>query len=242
MHAGRINPPVVEVEERTYGDCEIESLVRPSRSAHVIQIRRHDSRRIVIDLVEKAEERFVPIVERRSLEVGQHALDQRFVAEKFRRNCGVGVDSKRAVIALGGVCRNQLAQTGTERRRTAQDFLREPGQMSGCRREIGEQMPDLRVLETLAPHRLNEIEVGSGLRVSFDIRQEHWIHQSTIARRRGRGQGPGWLAVCWIRNWPATAGTKWERRVATTIGKFSLWSTVTLLLIVLVAVIWVLAR
>ena len=41
------------------------------------------------------------VVERRRFEVGQDAFNERRVSKEFRRNCGVGLQSKRTLVSLG---------------------------------------------------------------------------------------------------------------------------------------------
>jgi hypothetical protein len=41
----------------------------------------------------------VPVVERRRVGVVEDEADEGFVAKQLRRNCGVGVDSKGALIS-----------------------------------------------------------------------------------------------------------------------------------------------
>jgi hypothetical protein len=53
----------------------------------------------MIHHVDEAEERLVTVVERARFDVGQYRFDQRSIAEKFRRNCGVRLDSKRTGVA-----------------------------------------------------------------------------------------------------------------------------------------------
>jgi hypothetical protein len=118
----------------------------------------------------------VGFVEGGRFHVREHAADQRFISKKFRRNCGVRLQSKRTMVSLRCIRGNKLSQTGTERRRTSQDLLREPSEVRRRRRQIGEQVPDLRIFLPLTLHRLNEIEVRARLRVPFDPREKHRIH------------------------------------------------------------------
>jgi hypothetical protein len=69
----------------------------------------------MIDPVDEPEERLVAVIERRGLEIGHHPVHERFVTEQLRRNCGVGLDSKRAVVALRRVSRDELAHPRAER-------------------------------------------------------------------------------------------------------------------------------
>jgi hypothetical protein len=48
----------------------------------------------VVHHIYESKERFVPVVERRRFEIGQDAFNERGVPKQFRRNCGVGPQSK----------------------------------------------------------------------------------------------------------------------------------------------------
>src|SRR5437773_7591737 len=97
------------------------------------------------------------------------------------------LQSKRAIVAVGSVRSDQLAQSRTERSRSTQDLLSETRQMLGGLLAEREEMPDLRVLPSTSRHHLDEIAVRTGLRAVFDIRQKHGIHgrwQFLVVRTR----------------------------------------------------------
>jgi hypothetical protein len=100
MHAGGVDPAVIEVEEGADGDGEIDGFIVPPRGVEGLHVFGGDARRILIDLGDEAEEGFVLVVERGRFEVAQDALDELFAAEQFRRNCGVRLDSKRAFVGI----------------------------------------------------------------------------------------------------------------------------------------------
>ena len=100
VHAGRVDPAVVEIEQRADGDREVERLVRPSRDPGSLEIDICNPRRIVIHLVDESKQRLVLLVEGRRLVVGEDRIDESGVSQELRRNCGVGFQSKRTVIAL----------------------------------------------------------------------------------------------------------------------------------------------
>jgi len=131
VHARRVDPAVVEVEERADGDGEIEGFVRPARGANPVEIGRSNARRIAIHFVDESEQDLVRLVEGRRFHVREHTADQRFIAKKFRRNCGVRLQSKRTIVPLGGIRGNELPKPRAERRGTPQDLL---GKSSKVRR------------------------------------------------------------------------------------------------------------
>ena len=178
VHTGRVDPAVEEVEERADGDREVERLVCPARRASGLQIAFGNLRRLVIDLIDESKERLVLFVEKRRFVVGQDGIDEGGIPQKFRRNCGVGLQSKGTVIALRGVGGNQLAQAGAERRGAAENFLREAREMIGRAGEKREQVPDLRIFRALAPHLIDEGFVRPGLWVLLHGRQKHRLHRT----------------------------------------------------------------
>jgi hypothetical protein len=114
----------------------------------------------VVHLVEKAEEGFLGVAQGGGLEVLEDAFDERWIAEEFRRDRGVGVGSKGAVIAFGSVGGDEFAKARGERGFFAENFLREAGEVIGGGGLEGEEVPDLRVLLALALHGFNGGEVG----------------------------------------------------------------------------------
>lgn len=89
MDTCRVNPPVVEVEQRA--DCyrEIKRFVGPTGGAHGLEICLRDRGRRVVHLVDEAKQRLVLFVEPGRLEIRQHRFDEPGVAKQLRRNCGV---------------------------------------------------------------------------------------------------------------------------------------------------------
>jgi hypothetical protein len=69
MNAARINPPIIEVEESTHSDGEVDGIVIPSFSVKRLHIVCRDSRRIVIDLTDEAEKGFVLLIKARCFQV-----------------------------------------------------------------------------------------------------------------------------------------------------------------------------
>jgi hypothetical protein len=115
VNARRVNPTIVKVEERADSDCAIDRLVRPSGATQGFEIGRTNSGRIVIDLGDESEQRLVSLVEPRRFEVRENSANERFIAQQFRRNCGVRLDSKGTIVAVRGIRRDQLPHTRAER-------------------------------------------------------------------------------------------------------------------------------
>jgi hypothetical protein len=75
-------------------------------------IRRRNVRRVVIHSVEEAPEHFLVVGNRRRFEIIEDRADEVFVAQQLRRDRGVRLRSKGAVVPLGGSGGDQLAEAG----------------------------------------------------------------------------------------------------------------------------------
>jgi hypothetical protein len=113
MHAAGIDPAIVEVEKGADRDGEVDGFVVPACLVQRLHVFGCNPRRVVIYLYDEAEQGFVLIVERRAFEVAQGGPDQVLAAQQFRRTCGVGLDSKRAIVAVRSERRDQLPHAGT---------------------------------------------------------------------------------------------------------------------------------
>jgi len=110
-YARRVDPVIVELEERTDGDRVVESFVRPAGLENSIDIDLADRRRIVDHLSNEGVERSILARERSDVEVGENALDELLVSQQLRRDRGVGADSEQTLIELGRQRGNQLPLT-----------------------------------------------------------------------------------------------------------------------------------
>ncbi len=193
VHTGGVDPAVIEIEERTNRNGVIDGRIRPAGFVQRGDIRRSDVYRIAIHLIDEAQQDFLARRQRRRFEIFNNGCDQGFIPQQFRRNCGVGFHSKRAIIARGSVSRNELAQAGTERGRFAHDGLREALEVLGGMRLKCEQMPDLRVLGAGVAGGSDEIgERAFGFR-GFHVAEKHGFHDvdlaSVLTRLLCRGAG-----------------------------------------------------
>src|ERR1017187_6650957 len=163
MNTACVDPSIVKVEERAYGNGEIDRVVVPGHFVQGLHVMARDSWRIAIDLVDEAEQGLVLFVQSGGLQSLQDAPNQFLAAQKFRRNCGVRLQSKRAIVSIGGIRRNQLANPGAERPRASQDLLSESGQVFGSFWKIGEHVPDLRILAAVRLHHVDAAGEGTGV-------------------------------------------------------------------------------
>ena len=63
----------------------------------------------MIDLFDEPEQRLVFVVEPRRFKILEHGRNQIAILQEFCRNCGMSLDSKRAVIARGSEGGDQFA-------------------------------------------------------------------------------------------------------------------------------------
>src|SRR5579871_5356618 len=86
-----------------------------------------------------------------------HAPYQLLASQQVRRNCGVILRSKRAVVMVGSERRNQLPNSGSDRPLASHDGLGKLSQVEGGVRMEAEQMPDLRILGAARPRHADQI-------------------------------------------------------------------------------------
>ena len=188
VHAAGVDPAIVEIEHGADGDGEIDSVVLPTHCVERQHIFGRDARRVAIHFIDEAEEGFMLLVKPGGFEIAEHAPDQVFVAQQFGRDRGVRLESKRAIIAIGGVSGDQFADAWAEGARTAQNFLRETGQMIGGPGHKGEHMPDLRILGLAVAHHADHVRKGSRLGVLFHAGQKHRLHRWVLVRHERRSR------------------------------------------------------
>ena len=100
MHAARVDPSIVEIEQSTYSDGVIDRFVRIAGLMESFDIRRLDGYGIGIYFTNKAEESFFRLAELRGIGVLKYAVDEFPAAQQFRRDRGVRFRSKRAPIQI----------------------------------------------------------------------------------------------------------------------------------------------
>jgi hypothetical protein len=179
VHPAGVDPTIVEIEERTHRDGEVDRFVIPTCGPKRLQIFGRDIRGVVIHLADETEQRLVFLIDRRVLQIAEDAPDEILATQKFRRNCGVGLYSKRTVVPVRRVSGDQLANARADRSGPAQNLLREAGEMLRGFRVECEKMPDLRIFGPAFPHRLNHGGVGRGLRIRLYFREEHRVHSGS---------------------------------------------------------------
>jgi len=88
-HSGRVDPVVVELEQRADCDRIVERFIRPPGFARAIYILLADRGRVGNHFPDEGVERAILLREWRCLDVGQNALNQIFIAQQLRRDRGV---------------------------------------------------------------------------------------------------------------------------------------------------------
>ena len=73
VDAARVDPPVVEIEQRAYSNRVVNSLVRESSLVEDRDIRRMNGNGIVVHLSNKAKQNLLRFGEERCFDVGEHA-------------------------------------------------------------------------------------------------------------------------------------------------------------------------
>ena len=178
MHAGSVDPSVIEIEKRANRDGIVDRRVRPAGVVQRRDIGGADVNRVAIHLIDEAQQRLLGFGQRRRFEIFDDGQDQGFVPEQFRRNCGVGLQSKRAIVARGSVGSDEFPQAGADRAGFAHDGLREALEVLRGLRLKREHMPDLRVLAAGVARGLDEIaERAFGFR-GFHFTKKHGFHSA----------------------------------------------------------------
>ena len=164
--AGRINPVVVELEERADGYRVVESLIGPAGPARHIHVVLPNGGGFANHFLDEGIKRPVLVGNRRAVEIIQDTLYQCAISVQLRRDRGVGANSEKALIELRCERRDELALPGRERRRAAHHTLREQRQVLGSLGLKGKEMHDLRDRDPRPPHltehrrvRLSRVEI-----------------------------------------------------------------------------------
>lgn len=98
MNAARIDPSVVKIEKRADRQRVIDRLIRVPGFVQRGNIRRSDVHGVVIDFPDKTEKRLFLIRKSGRLRIPYHGINQFLIIQQFRRDRGVRLQSKRAVI------------------------------------------------------------------------------------------------------------------------------------------------
>jgi hypothetical protein len=109
MHAGRVDPAVIEIKQSADRDGAVNLRVGPAHVVKRLHVIGRDMNRVAIHFADEPEEPFLLFSERRILEIAEDTPHEIFASEQFRRNCGMRLQSKRAVILVRGIRRDELA-------------------------------------------------------------------------------------------------------------------------------------
>jgi len=189
VDAAGIDPAVIEVKKGADGDGVVDGLVEPTGFLKRGDVRRTDVNRIAVDLVYKTQQGLLGLRERRRFQVFDNGFDQRLISQQFRRNCGVGFQSKGAIVARRGVGGDEFTQAGTDGSGLAHDRLGEAFQMLRRTRLKREHVPDLRVFRSRLPGLPEEIaERAVGFR-GFHVAEKHGFHGAEFLYPPGPATG-----------------------------------------------------
>lgn len=112
MHAGCIDPAVIEIKQGAHRDGAVNVRVRPAHIVKRLHIVCGNMNRVKIHFADESEEPLLFFVKRRIFQIAKNSPHKVFAAEQFRRNCGVRFQSKRAMIFVRGIRRDELADSG----------------------------------------------------------------------------------------------------------------------------------
>lgn len=87
VYAGDIDPTIVEIEQRAGGDREVDGFVGPSDRVQRPHVFSRDPGRVVVHFADEAEQGLVLFVEAEGFQIAEHAPNQFFASQQFRRNC-----------------------------------------------------------------------------------------------------------------------------------------------------------
>lgn len=88
-HSGRVDPVVVELEQRANGDRVIERFIRPAGLSRAIDILLANGSRVANHFLDERVERAILVREGRRPDVVQNTLDELPIAQQLRRDRGV---------------------------------------------------------------------------------------------------------------------------------------------------------
>jgi len=100
MDAAGVDPLVIEIEQSADGDRIVDGFVRESRFVEDRDVRRLNGNGIVVHLSHKPKQNFLRLGERRGFDIREHTRNQLRAAKQFRRDRGVRLRSKRAIVQL----------------------------------------------------------------------------------------------------------------------------------------------
>lgn len=98
MNAAGVDPAVVEIEQRTDGDRIIDGVIAEPDSVQSGDIVRLHGYRVFVHLADEAQHCLFWFRQRGSLDISEDSIDELFAAQKFRRDRGVRLRSKRALV------------------------------------------------------------------------------------------------------------------------------------------------
>ncbi len=103
VDAGGVDPTVIEIEEGADGDGVVYGVVGPTYFVKGLHVVGAHGGGIVVDLPDEAQQGFLFLGESGGFQVAEYALDQLFTAQQFSRNCGVGLQSKGAIVLVRSI-------------------------------------------------------------------------------------------------------------------------------------------
>lgn len=115
LHAGGVDPAIVEIEQAADHDRVVDGLVGPASLMKAVYVGLLDRRTVTVHHLDVGEQHFFCIGDRRGPEIGEDGVDLGSIFEQLRRDRGVTFDSKRTIVQLGGERGDQLAKSRAQR-------------------------------------------------------------------------------------------------------------------------------
>lgn len=112
MDATRIDPTIVEIEERADRDGIVDGFVAETGPMKSLDIGRLDGHGVAVHLVDETKQRLFGRGKQRCFEICENACNQLRTAQQFRRDRSVRFRSKRTSVQVRRVRRDQFADAG----------------------------------------------------------------------------------------------------------------------------------
>ena len=98
LHAGGVDPAVEEVEQAADHNGIVNGFVGPAGQVQTLDIGDLDGRAVAVDFLDVGQQRFFSFRDGRGAIVFEYGFDLGSILEQFRRDRGVALDSKGAVV------------------------------------------------------------------------------------------------------------------------------------------------
>ena len=109
MNTACVNPTIVEIEQCAYGNSVVDRFIRKAGFMESLDLWRPDRSGIFVYFPNKTKQSFLLFAELRRFDIVEDARNYFLAAQQFRRDRGVRLRSKRALIQMRRISGDQLA-------------------------------------------------------------------------------------------------------------------------------------